>query len=84
LNISVFADPAFAPEVETMAQRIAGPNSDVETLELARTIAEAQIDLVRVRNCHRRLVADLLTDPDYLPLRDPVQQRDTKPQPFPR
>ena len=65
LNVSLLSDPALAPEVETMARKIAGPRADAETLEQARRIAEAQVDLNRVRNHRRRLIAGLLDDPSY-------------------
>jgi hypothetical protein len=37
--------------------------------ECARRIAEAQVDLNRVRNYRRRLIAGLLIDPNYRPQR---------------
>ena len=50
LNVPVLSDPLLAPEIEAMARRICGPDADAETLEWARRIAEAQIDLNRVRD----------------------------------
>lgn len=69
LNVSVLSDPALAPLAEAIALRIAGPNANPETLECARRIAEAQVDLNRVRNYRRRLIAGLLIDPNYRPQR---------------
>jgi hypothetical protein len=43
LNRSVFADPVLSQQVEMMAAEIAGENDD-EIYELARRVAEAQID----------------------------------------
>jgi hypothetical protein len=74
LNISVLSDPTLAPLAEEMARRIAGPDADSETLESAGRIAEAQVDLNRVRNYRRRLIASLLVDPNYQPLRALRQQ----------
>ncbi len=65
LNVSVYADPALAPGVETLAHKIAGPRADAEALESARRIAEAQIDLIRVRDHRRNVIARRLADPDY-------------------
>jgi hypothetical protein len=56
LNVSVLSDPLLAPEVETMARKICSFDADAETLKWARRIAEAQIDLNRVRNIRRRLI----------------------------
>jgi len=69
LNVSVLADLALAPEVETMARKIAGPDADVELLEHARRISEAQVDLNRVRACRRRVLVREIDNPDYQPLR---------------
>src|SRR5271165_5833272 len=51
-----------------MARRMAGHDADAEALECARRIAEAQVDLNRVRGSRRRLITGLLTDPKYQPL----------------
>jgi hypothetical protein len=39
-----------------MARKIAGSDADAEAVECARQIAEAQIDLNRVRDSRRRLI----------------------------
>ena len=44
----MLSDPALSDEVEVMAQKIAGGQSP-ELLELARRVAEAEIDVLRVR-----------------------------------
>jgi hypothetical protein len=48
LNVSVLSDPAFAPSVEAIALKIAGPDAGAGLLEGARRIAESQVDLNRV------------------------------------
>lgn len=68
LNISVLSDPALAPLAEEMARRIAGPNADAEALECARWIAEAQVDLNRVRDCRTRSITTVWTEPNLEPL----------------
>jgi hypothetical protein len=51
-----------------MAREIAGSDADAEAVACARPIAEAQIDLNRVRDSRRRLITGLLLDPNYEPL----------------
>jgi len=67
LNVSVLSDPLLAPEVDAMARRICAADADAEMLEWARRIAEAQIDLNRVRASRRGLLTRLLVDPYYQP-----------------
>ena len=50
-----------------MAHEICGSDADAETLEWARRIAEAQVDLNRVRNSRRQLITRLFVDPAYQP-----------------
>lgn len=63
LNVPIWSDPALSPLAEAIASRIAGPNGDEQMLEHPRRIAEAQVDLNRVRNHRRRMIAGLLDDP---------------------
>jgi hypothetical protein len=63
LNIPVRSDPALAPQAEAIALRIAGPNADAETLDYARRIGEAQVDLNRVRSLRRETLARTLSQP---------------------
>ena len=65
LSISVCSDPALSEEVETLAREIAGPDANPEISELARRVAEAQIDLHRVRYARRQLLSKALKDPYY-------------------
>jgi hypothetical protein len=74
LNVSTLLDPALAPLAEAMARRIAGRDADAEALERARRIAEAQVDINRVRGARKRLITELLTDPKYQPLQALGQQ----------
>jgi hypothetical protein len=67
LNVPVRSDPLLAPEIEAMARRISGRYADDEIMEGARRIAEAQIDLNRVRASRRRLLTRFLVDPYYQP-----------------
>jgi hypothetical protein len=63
LNIPVWSDSALAPQAEAIALIIAGPNADVETLDYARQIGEAQVDLNRVRSLRREVIARMLSHP---------------------
>ena len=51
--------------METLAREIAGPGANAETQDLARQVAEAQIDLRRVRYARHKLLSDALADPHY-------------------
>ncbi len=74
LNVPIWSDPALLPLAEAIARRIAGPDTDADSLEHARRIAEAQVDLDRVRGRRKRLITEFLTDPKYQPLRVLRQQ----------
>jgi hypothetical protein len=63
LSLSVYSDPALSEEVEALALRIAGANAKLEIRELARRVAEAQIDLRRVRYARHQLLSRELSNP---------------------
>jgi hypothetical protein len=65
LSLPVCSIPALSGEVETLAREIAGPDANAETQELARRVAEAQIDLRRVRYVRHKLLSDALANPRY-------------------
>ena len=65
LSLPVCSNPALSEEVETFAREIAGPGANAETQEGARRVAEAQIDLRRVRYARHQLLSDALSDPCY-------------------
>ena len=67
LSLPVCSNPALSEEVEALAREIAGPGANAETKELARRVAEAQIDLRRVRYARHKLLSDALADPYYEP-----------------
>jgi hypothetical protein len=62
-SLPVCSDPVLCEEVESLARKIAGTEANVEIRELARRIAEAQIDLHRVRYARRRLLSHTLSEP---------------------
>jgi hypothetical protein len=65
LSLPVCSNPALSEEVETLTREIAGPGAKAETKELARRVAEAQIDLRRVRYARHQLLSRTLADPHY-------------------
>ena len=67
LSLPVCSNPALSEEVEALAREIAGPGANAETKELARRVAEAQIDLRRVRYARYQLLSRALADPYYEP-----------------
>jgi hypothetical protein len=53
LAVPAALDPGLSEEIERLARLIAGQGAGAARLERARRIAEAQIDLVRVRRALR-------------------------------
>jgi len=67
LSTSVLIDPLLSATAEELAREIAGPRLSDEILELARRVAEAQVDLARVRQARHEILVSRLNDPDYSP-----------------
>src|SRR5436190_8763515 len=65
LSLPVLSNPALSEQVEPLARDIAGAGATPEILELARRLAESQIDLRRVRAARHELLSSALCDPDY-------------------
>jgi hypothetical protein len=65
LSLPVYSDPVLSEEVEALAREIIGTDADPEMQALARRIAEAQIDLRRVRRAQHQILSQALSDPDY-------------------
>ena len=55
LSLPVWSDPVLAEEVEALAREIAGGDANAELQQSARRIAEAQIDLRRIRQARHQL-----------------------------
>jgi hypothetical protein len=66
LNVSVLHNPLLAKEVEVLAQRLAGATASPELIFCARSVAEAQIELQRVRACRRHQIEQVLADPKFV------------------
>ena len=65
LSLSALTHPVLAQEVEVLARRIAGALPMQKPSPGARRIAEAQIDLQRVRAYRLRRIDQALVDPHY-------------------
>jgi hypothetical protein len=65
LSVPVYSNPALSEEVEAAEREISGPDTNGETQALARQIAEAQIDLLRVRYVRHQFLSQALSDPHY-------------------
>jgi hypothetical protein len=58
-SYGVAAAAEFAKHVEALAQKIAGRGADAVTLEIARSIARAELDLVQIRHVKVALIAQM-------------------------
>jgi len=65
LSLPVCSDPVLSEEVEALARKIAGTDATVEIQQLARRIAEAQVDLRRVRDARHQVLSGALSDRHY-------------------
>jgi hypothetical protein len=65
LSLPVHSDPVLSEEAEALGREIAGRGANAEIHQLARRIAEAQIDLRRARYARHQLFSQALSDPDY-------------------
>lgn len=65
LSLPALAYPVVSSEVEALAREIAGDDTNAEIHELARRVAEAQIDLRRVRRARHDILNVALRNPDY-------------------
>jgi hypothetical protein len=65
LSLPVLSVPGLSEEVEGLAREIAGAEASWEIQQLARRMAEAQIELKRVRYARHRLLSGAIGDPDY-------------------
>jgi hypothetical protein len=67
LSVPAFSDPMFSEEVDALAREIAGPDADAKIQEMARRVAEAEIDLDRARYARHQLLSRALRGPDSEP-----------------
>src|SRR5262245_23515391 len=64
LSLPVLADPALAPEIAALARRIAGEDASEARHAVAVRIAEAQVDVLRVRRLRDQVMAAGFTEDD--------------------
>ncbi|MBO0734152.1 MAG: hypothetical protein J2P49_07530 [Methylocapsa sp.] len=64
-NVPIWLDPDLASDVEALTQRIVGKSTGANVLESARRVAEAQINLRRVRSHRNRLIERAMADPEF-------------------
>jgi len=82
LSLSVATDPVLSQEAETLAREIANGVADPDILAAANVVAEAQIDLQRIRQARHQLLAQAAhTHDDQSPTAP--QQSPCKIEPFP-
>jgi hypothetical protein len=67
LSVPSMADPSLAAEAKILAREIAGEGANEQLQQLAARIAEAQIDLLRVRRARRELLSRAQLDPEPEP-----------------
>jgi len=65
LNLPVVFDSVLSRRAEALARKIVGKAGNNEVYQLAHRIAEAQTDLIRIRQARLDLLARNLSDPDY-------------------
>jgi hypothetical protein len=60
LSLPVAADPALAPEIAALARAIAGDGASDARRAAAERIADAQLDLIRIRRVRLAMTEQLL------------------------
>jgi hypothetical protein len=66
LSMPVESDQVLSERVQALTRQIAGSDTSVHVQILAHRIAEAQVDLLRVRDARHRLLLEEPSNPDYL------------------
>ena len=56
LSLSVFADVAYSAKIEKLTRTIVLVSENRPTIELARRVAEAEVDLARIRQARHSLL----------------------------
>jgi hypothetical protein len=60
LSVAVFADAVLSSEVEVLARQMVADAPPAAAMAMARRVAEAQVDLARIRRVRRHLTEVLL------------------------
>ena len=61
LSLPIQSDHALGEEAQALARQIAGPNASGQIQMLASRVAEAEVDLQRVRLAREQLLSQALT-----------------------
>jgi hypothetical protein len=67
LAAPIWADPQASADAEKLALEIAGRNVGAEVMTAARRVAEAHVDILRVRQVVTELISPGLTDEPFCP-----------------
>jgi hypothetical protein len=62
LSVLIQHDQALCEEVQDLARQIAGSNAGAHVQRLALRVAEAQVDLRRIRNARHQFLSEALAD----------------------
>jgi hypothetical protein len=65
LSLPVHSHPTWSEEVQALTREIAGTNANADIQDLAHRVAEAPIDLRRIRHACHRLLSRALSEPYY-------------------
>jgi hypothetical protein len=65
LSLPIESDQALCEEVQSLARQIAGPHAGVHIQLLARRVAEAQVDLRRIRYARQQFLSGALAKNPY-------------------
>lgn len=65
LAVPMSCDPAISAEVELAVHELVGTYASPEVKALARPVAEAQMELIRVRRARHDLIGTAFNDPNY-------------------
>jgi hypothetical protein len=68
LAIPIWSDRSLASAAEALAREISGVGATPKVLELARKVAETQIDISRIRKTRQDLIAPALSQTIWEPL----------------
>ena len=74
LTLSIASTTEYANQLETLARKIAGDTTDAVKLERARTIAQAEFELARVRRAKVALIERASAFGEFDPPRPTVSQ----------
>jgi hypothetical protein len=75
LTLSIASSAAYAKQLEKLAHKIAGDTGDAIALELARAVAQAELELARVRRAKVALIERASAFGELDPPRQTISQR---------